>query len=133
MKNKKLIIAAIALFAVVALFLCVYFVTRPEGVAGEKSITVEVVHGDGTTKSFSIRTEEEFLAHALIAEGIISDEGIETGMYFTVDGEIALWDPDQAYWSFYVNGEYAMEGMNTTPIADGATYKLVYTTGTYGE
>ena len=33
MKNKKLIIAAIALIAVVALFLCVYFVTRPEGVA----------------------------------------------------------------------------------------------------
>lgn len=133
MKNKKLVIAAIALVAVVALFLCVYFVTRPEGVAGEKSITVEVVHGDGTTNTFSIKTDEEFLSHALIAEGIITDEGIETGMYNTVDGETANWDPDQAYWGFYVNGEYAMEGMNTTPIVDGNTYKLEYTAGNYGE
>ena len=133
MKNKKLIIAAVALVVAVALFLCVYFVTRPEGVAGEKSITVEIVHSDGTTKSFSIKTDEEFLAHALIDNGIITDEGLQTGMYNTVDGETAKWDPDQAYWSFFVNGEYAMEGMNTTAVVDGNTYKLEYTTGNYGE
>lgn len=132
MKNKKLIIAAAALVAAVALFLTVYFVTRPEGTEGTKTFTLTVVHGDGTSKDFTVTSDEEFLAYALIAEKIITDEGIETGMYNTVDGETAKWDPDQAYWSFYVNGEYATEGMNTTPITDGAAYKLEYTVSDYG-
>ena len=132
MKNKKMLMAAIALVAVVALFLTVYFVTRPTGTEGTKTISLTVVHGDGTSRDFTIQTQEAFLAHALIAEKIITDEGIETGMYNTVDGETANWDPDQAYWGFYVNGEYATEGMNTTPITDGASYKLEYTVSNYG-
>ena len=132
MKNKKILIAAIALVAVVALFLTVYFVTRPTGTEGTKTFSLTVVHGDGSSKSFTIETQEEFLSHALIAEKIITDEGIETGMYNTVDGETANWDPDQAYWSFYVGDAYATEGMNTTPIVDGASYKLEYTISNYG-
>ena len=132
MKNKKMLIAAIALVAVIALFVGIYFISRPKGEDGSKTFTMTVVHGDGTSKDFTITTDEEFLAHALIAEGIITDEGIETGMYNTVDGETAHWDPDQAYWSLYVGDAYATEGMNTTPIADGAAYKLEYTTGSYG-
>lgn len=132
MKNKKLLIAAIALVAVVALFLTVYFVTRPTGTEGTKTFYLTVVHSDGTAEAFTITSTEEFLAPALIHEGIITDEGVETGMYNTVDGETANWDPDQAYWSFYVNGEYAIEGLNTTPIVDGDDYKLEYTVSDYG-
>lgn len=131
-KNKKIILAAVAFLVVVAVFLTVYFVTRPEGTEGEKTFTVTVVHSSGEENKFTITSSEEFLAPALIEEGILTDEGIETGMYNTVDGETALWDPDQAYWGFYVDGEYAMQGMNTTPIVDGANYKLEYTSGNYG-
>jgi hypothetical protein len=50
-------------------------------------------------------------------------------MYNTVDGEDAIWEVNKSYWSFIINGEYAMEGMNTTLIEDGAVYRLEYTLG----
>lgn len=129
MKNKKLIIAVVAIVAVVAILLGVYFATRPTASAGSKTFTLTVVHSDEVSKDFTITSSEEFLAPALIAEGIINDEGIETGMYFTVDGETASWEENQSYWAFYIGDDYAMAGMNDTPIEDGAVYKLVYTIG----
>ena len=131
MKNKKLILAVIALFAVVALFLTVYFVTRPSGTEGSKTFTLTVVHADGSQRNETITSSRQFLAEALRDEGIIGDEGIESGMYVTVDGETANWDPDQAYWSIYIGEEYAMSGLNDIAIEDGAAYKLAYTTGSY--
>lgn len=131
MKNKKLILAVIALVAVVALFLTVYFVTRPSGSEGSKTFTVTVVHGNGEQRNETITSSREFLAQALRDEKIIGDEGIESGMYVTVDGETANWDPDQAYWGIYINGEYATAGLNDIAIEEGAVYKLEYTVSNY--
>ena len=131
MKNKKLILAVIALVAVVALFLTVYFVTRPSGTEGSKTFTVTVVHGNGEQRNETITSSREFLAQALRDEKIIGDEGIESGMYVTVDGETANWDPDQAYWGIYINGEYATAGLNDIAIEEGAVYKLEYTVSNY--
>lgn len=128
MKNKKTLIAVVAVVAVLAILLGIYFVTRPTGTEGEKTFTLTVVHSEGS-KDFTITTEEEFLANALIAEGIINDEGIETGMYFTVDGETASWEENQSYWAIYVGDTYATEGLNTLAIEDGGVYKLEYTIG----
>ena len=49
----------------------------------------------------------------------------------TVDGETANWDPDQAYWGIYINGEYATAGLNDIAIEEGAVYKLEYTVSNY--
>ena len=126
MNNKKLILAAVAFVAVIALFVGVYFVTRPGTEAGTKTFPLTVVHSDGTSKNFTITSEKEFLAEALLDENLIV-ESDSPGMYTTVDGETADYSVDQSYWGFYIGGEYAMEGMNTTPIVDGAEYKLEYT------
>ena len=126
MNNKKLILSAVALIAVIAIFAGIWFVTRPDTTAGEKSFTLTVVHKDGTEKVFELTSSEEFLGAALVLEGIII-ESDSPGMYNTVDGETADYSVDQSYWSFIINGEYAMEGMNTTPITDGGQYKLEYT------
>lgn len=128
MKNKKTLIAAIVAVLVVALLAGIYFISRPTATEGEKTFTLTVVHSEGS-KDFTISTDEEFLAQALIAEGIINDEGIETGMYFTVDGETASWEENQSYWAIYVGDSYATEGLNTLPIEDGGIYKLEYTIG----
>jgi len=128
MKNKKTLIAIIAVVAVLAILLGIYFATRPTATEGEKTFTLTVVHSEGS-KEFTISTDEEFLAQALIAEGIINDEGIETGMYFTVDGETASWEENQSYWAVYVGDTYATEGLNTLVIEDGGIYKLEYTIG----
>ena len=67
MKNKKIWIAIVALIAVVALMVGVYFATREKPVDGEKTISVTVVHKDGSEKAFTCKTTEEFLGPVLLA------------------------------------------------------------------
>ena len=54
MKNKKLLIALAALVVVIAAMLTIYFVTLPETSAGKKTCTITVIHGDETTKTFTV-------------------------------------------------------------------------------
>lgn len=126
MKNNKLVLSALALIAVLAIFAGIWLATRPETTAGEKAFTLTVVHKDGTEKVFALTSSEEFLGPALVAEGIIV-ESDSPGLYNTVDGETADYSIDQGYWNFIIGDKPAMEGMNTTPITDGGQYKLVYT------
>lgn len=126
MNNKKLVLAAIALLCVIAVFAGIWFATRPEVTAGEKSFTLTVIHKDKSEKVFQLTSAEEFLGAALVAEGIIV-ESDSPGLYNTVDGETSDYSKDQSYWNFFIGDEAAMEGMNTTPITDGGVYKLVYT------
>lgn len=133
MKNKKRIISLIALVAVVSVIFAGCTLFKPQGTEGSKTFSVTIVHKDGSQRDENITSTRVYLAEALRDEGIIGDEGIKTGMYLTIDGETANWDPDQAYWGIYVNGEYALYGLNDIPIEDGASYKLEYTVGGYGE
>ncbi len=126
-KNTKIVLAIVALVAVIGIFLGVYFATRPETQAGAKEITVVVVHKDGSQKTFTYHTDEEFLDKVLIAEGLIEGYNDQYGFVIEkVDGEAAIWETDSAYWSLYVGEEYATTGISTTPVYDGSTFKLVY-------
>ena len=128
MKNKKLILALFAFVAVACLLLGVWAENRPETTEGTKSYTVTVVHSDGAVKEFSYTTDEEYLADALVAEGLIAgDEGPYGLTVITVDGEDAVWDTDNAYWSLAINGEYATTGASETPVNDGDAFRLEYT------
>ena len=128
MKNKKLVIVAVALALVVALMAGIWFVTRPATEAGSKAYTVTVVHKDGSEKVFEYRTDEEYLAGALLEEGLVSGEDSQYGLtIITVDGEDAVWATDNAYWAIWVGAEMAMTGASETPVYDGSTFKLEYT------
>ena len=129
MNNKKLILVVVALVAVIAILLGVYLLAKPQATQGAKAFTVTVIHADGAEKVFNYRTDAETLGAFLEAEGLISSEGADQGMFHTVDGEKADWNVNQSYWAFYLGEEYAMTGIYDTPIADGAAYKLVYTIG----
>ena len=129
MKNKKLILAVIALVLVIAALAGVYVATRPAAQEGSKAITVTVVHGDGSEKKFEYRTDEEMLGAFLEAKGLIDSKGADKGMFHTVDAEKADWNANQSYWAFYIGEDYAMTGIYDTPITDGGVYKLVYTIG----
>ena len=128
MKNKKLVIATIALAVVIGLMAGVWFATRPETEAGSKAYTVTVVHKDGSVKGFAYRTDAEYLAEALLEEGLVSGEDSQYGLtIITVDGEDAVWATDNAYWALWVGEEMAMTGASETPVYDGSTFKLEYT------
>lgn len=128
MKNKKLVIAIVAVVAVIAVMLGVYAAARPETQQGAKTITVVVVHSDGSEKSFTCHTDEEYLAQVLLAEELVTGADGEYGLTIeSVDGETADWTADGAYWSLYIGEEYATTGASMTPVTDGGVYKLVYT------
>ena len=128
MNNKKIILSVIAAVLVVALLVGGYFITRPETQTGSKTITVTVVHGDGSTKDFTYHTDEEYLGAVLLAEGLAEGEEGPYGLYIkVVDGEKAVYEEDNAYWSLYIGEEAALTGADQTPVTDGGIYKLVYT------
>ena len=62
-------------------------------------------------------------AGRLLKLGVIAGEDSDYGLYVkTVNGETADYDKDGAYWAFYVNGEYAMSGVDYTAPEAGTTY-----------
>ena len=130
MKNKKMILVAVALIACVAVMLGIFLTTRPDTVAGSKTVTVTVVHKDGSEKVFTCHTEEEYLGQVLVNENIVVGNYGEFGLYFdTADDEKADWNVDNGWWQVFVGEEAAITGADQIPIADGDTFKLVYTIG----
>lgn len=129
--NKKTWIALGALLLVVAILVGVYFATKPQPQEGSKTITVEIVHADGKTETVECHTDEEYLDHVLVAEGLIEESNIVDGYFDTVRGETASWTENKSYWAFYINGEYATVGICEAIVEDGATYKLAYEISNY--
>ncbi len=108
----------------------VYLATRPQPEEGAKSITVTVVHKDGSEKAFPVKTDAEYLAQVLVEENIVEDNQSEFGLYILVaDGEYADYNADGGWWAVYEGDTQAAVGASELPIKDGGTYKLVYTIG----
>ena len=56
---------------------------------------------------------------------LIEGEEGDYGLYVkSVNGIIADYDLNGTYWAFYINGEYAMSGVDVTEIEEGAAYAL---------
>lgn len=125
--NKKTVISLIVLVVVVALLAAAFFMLRPGGNKDAKTFTLEIVHADGQVKTQEITASEEFLGEYLEKEGIIEGAEGPYGMYIAkVEGVKAVYEEDNAYWAFYVDGEYASLGVDQTPIESGKTYRLAY-------
>ena len=130
MKNRRTIVLVVALVVAVAVMLGVYLSAKPETSQGGKTITVIVVHKDGTEKVCEIQTDERYLGTVLVAEGVVIGEEGPYGLEInTVYGEVADWNVDQSYWALYIGEEYATTGADGVVIEDGGVYKLVYTIG----
>lgn len=94
----------------------------------EVSFVFKVVDLDGNEKSFDITTTATTVGEALVAEKLISGtEGDYGLMVDTVNGIKYDYTADDAYWAFYVNGEMAMSGVDTTDVVEGTTYSFVAT------
>lgn len=89
--------------------------------------TLEITFADGNKESkeyeSAAKTVGKFLREEKIAEGTESEQyGL---MILTVKGETHDYNTDKSYWSFYIDGEYASTGVDSTPIEEGKTYGLV--------
>lgn len=128
--NKKLLIFSVLLMVLAVGMSVISAFTAPAGTAGEKTITVEVVHKDGTEAEFSYTTDKEFLGELLLEEGLISGDQGQYGLFITtVDGETADFAVDSGWWQLLSDGEKTTVGIDSQPITDGAVYTLAYTIG----
>ncbi len=94
---------------------------------GSKTFTIEV-KAEEQSVTFTIHTDKKTIGDALIENDLISGEEGPYGLYIKkVNGITADYDIDQSYWAFYINDEYAMTGVDTTEITEGAKYQLAYT------
>ena len=131
--NKKLLLGAGILVALIAVFAVIFTLFSAKPVEGSKAITIEIVNKAQESTVYELKTDAEFLRQAMDeAEGLTYDGSeSEYGMMVsTVNGEIADYNVDQSYWGFYVNGEYCNYGIDTQPVYDGDAFQIVYTIST---
>lgn len=94
---------------------------------GEGAVTfpLTVTHSDGTTVEFEISTGADTVGQALEETDLIAGEEGPYGMMVTaVNGETLIYEQHKAYWGFYIDGAYAMRGVDETEIAAGSSYAL---------
>lgn len=82
---------------------------------GEKSITL------------TVKTDKEYLGDALLELGIIEGTEGPYGLYIDkVNGILASFEGDGAWWGLTVNGETSMSGVSAVKVESGARYGLKY-------
>lgn len=92
---------------------------------GSTKFIFTVVDKEGSETRFEIHTDKETVGEALTELELIAGEESDYGLYVkTVNGITADYDKDGVYWAFYVNGEYAQTGVDSTMITEGDTYSF---------
>jgi len=92
---------------------------------GSKSFELTVVDGDGNETKFLIFTDKVTVGEALFENSLLEGEESQYGLFVKkVNGITADYDADKTYWAFYINGEYAMTGVDKTDITEGDLYML---------
>lgn len=120
---KKILSAVLCFVLIAAMALTFASCGVNGGQNGEKTFTFTVVTLDGNETSKEISTDKQYVGEALLEQGIIEGENGDYGLYVKkVNGIVADYDIDQTYWAFYINGEYAMTGVDQTEVVDGETY-----------
>jgi len=137
-KTNKLFSALILLFLLIFTVGCkeqikaeglwenaVYFEDKTFG-DGEKTIFVEIQAGDKSV-TFTLNTDKENLADALLEHSLVEGESSEHGLYIKkANGISADYDTDKAYWGLFKNGSMLMTGASETIILNGDKYDLIY-------
>lgn len=96
-----------------------------ETVVGEGSTSFKftVTDDDGKDTVFTVKTDKTTVGEALQNAGLIDGEEGAYGLYVkSVNGIVADYDKDGKYWAFYVDGKYALTGVDKTDIEDGVSY-----------
>ena len=89
---------------------------------GETTFTF-VVEINNQSVNFTINTSKTTVGEALLELNLIEGEEGAYGLYVKkVNGVLADYDVDATYWAFYINGEYAASGVDTTNVVAGESY-----------
>lgn len=97
---------------------------------GNTSFVFTVKLKDGTTRSYTVKTDKTTVGEALVDAGLISGSDSQYGlMVDTVCGEMLVYNTDKMYWAFYEDGKYANAGVDSTEIKPNVVYSFEATAG----
>ena len=92
---------------------------------GASNFGLTIVDKEGVTHLYRVHTNVGMVGEALIEVDLIDGEQGPYGMYIkSVLGQVLDYETDGMYWAFYVNGEYALTGVDQTPVEHDAQYML---------
>ena len=92
--------------------------------SGSKTITVKVSAGEKSV-TFTLRTDKETLADAMLEHGLVEGNDSQFGLYIKkVNGILADYDVDQTYWALTENGETTPTGASGVTVTDGTAYEF---------
>lgn len=92
---------------------------------GTTEFAFVIVDKEGNETAITVKTDKKMVGEALLDEKIVEGETGDYGLYVKkVNGIAADYNVDQTYWAFYIDGEYAMTGVDVTEIAPGVTYMM---------
>ena len=129
---KKILLGLAALVVIIVALIFAYKTFSAKPVEGSKTVNIQVIGSEQTSKVYEVKTDAEYLrgameeAKGLTFEGNESEYGL---MIHTINGETAIYE-EGAYWAFYINGEYCMYSIDTQPIVDGDQFLIDYTLST---
>ena len=126
--SKKTYFAVTALAVAAVLMLGLWYFSKPQAQAGDKTVVVEVVHAGASSKEFTFHTEAGYLGEVLLDEQLVEGEQSAYGLFITtVDGETAQ-DSLRQWWCVTKDGGRVDTGVDSTPIADGDHFELTLST-----
>ena len=92
---------------------------------GASNFGLTIIDKEGVTHLYRVHTNVGMVGEALIEVGLIDGEQGPYGMYIkSVLGQTLDYETDGMYWAFYVGGEYAMTGVDQTPVEHDGEYML---------
>lgn len=128
-KSVKIILGVTGVAVLIAALVAVWMIFGAKPQEGAKEITIEVINAADESTVYELNTDAEYLRQAMDEADGLTYGGSESEygmMVDTVNGEVADYNVDGAYWSFYVNGEYCNYGIDTQPVADGDAFVIEY-------
>ena len=103
--------------------------SRPADTGAQKTVTLTVIHKDGTEKAFTAQSSARYLGEAFSDQAVFSGEDSEYGLFITeADGEAAN-GQNEEWWCLTKGGEAVMTGIDLTPFSDGDQFELTFTIG----
>jgi len=104
------------------------FISAQDIGEGAKAFRFEATDGEGNVNVWNVHTNAATVGDALVEAGLIEGDVSDFGLMVShVNGIRADFMEDNAYWAFYVDGEFAMVGVDSTDIEEGVTYAFIYT------
>lgn len=131
--TKKTLIGLVILVALIAVFAGCYYKFVAKGTAGAKAIVIEVVDKNGTTTTYDLNTDAQYLKDAMDELAEADDSFSYSGTEFEygymveeINGQKAIYTEDNSYWALYVNDEFGQYVATQQPVTDSDTYTWRY-------